>query len=362
MPLFPQDLLADLRALPGARHSFLRQLAEDDGAAHRAWLQTAVDAVGGPVKLRWTDVLGSLDNQRFFQGWSEVATTAALSASGWKVHDLAWPGPSLTARAPGGERYQVMVLSFVRQTRPADQQALQRLTAALDRVGSRSRIVVLVRRWLPHDFDPEPVRRAIDMWLREVDRAGWEGRYAEYRDDHISLEFALTGEQARDDQGVVALMLGPFDAHRVLETVERRLVCDLDAQRLSAWSDEPVIVSLVCDQPWRLPRGYLRELLYGKPISQQTVSAAPGGSGDGPVAYRATFGPEYTPSLFRDPLYSGVSGVVMLERRVDQPDPVVARSWLNPWASRPLAAAHLPGRTFAPIDRDGEHPVMGWID
>lgn len=354
MALFSDALLSDLRAMPGASHSFLKQLADDDGQPHRAWLEDSVAQVGGAVADRWADVLGSLDNRRFFQGWAEVATSRILAERGWRITDLAWPGPSLAARDPQGRPFNVMVLGFVRQLRAADQKAVQKLIRTLDRVGSKARIAILIRRWLPHDFDPEPVRRAIEMWLREVDRSGWDGRYAEYRDDNVSLEFALTGDQAREGQGVVALALGPYDAHRVLAQVEQRLVHELDTYRLSAWSDQPLLVACVCDQPWNLPRGYLRELLYGKPLAQATQPWEP--------RYTATFGPEMTPCLFRDPLYSTLAGVTLLERRTDQAAPSALRTYSNPWAHQVLGVDALPGRVFAEHRRDAGYPVMSWVD
>lgn len=354
MTLFTDALLDDLRRLPGASYSFLKQLADDDAAAHRQWLEAQVQRAPAALADRWVDVLGSLDNRRFFQGYAELATTTVLQRIGWRVTDLVWPGPSLAARDPAGSPFHLMPLGFVRQVRPADREAIARLARALNRVASRSRITVMVRRWLPHDFDPEPVRQAVDMWLREVDRAGWDGRYAEYRDDHVSLEFALTGERARKGQGVVALVLGPFDADRVMQTLERRLVDELDAWRLSAWAAHPVIVCCVADQPWGLPPGYLRELLYGKPVRQCTQPWDP--------RYTATFGPEFTPCLFRDPLYEALAGVVFIERRPDRVDPVAATAFINPWCERPVAVDAMPGRVFAVHHLDANRPVMAWVD
>lgn len=353
MALFPDALLGDLRALPGAEHSFLKQLAQADGADTRAWIQAAVDRVGGAVADRWADVLGSLDNRRFFQGYAELASSEVLGQRGWRITDLSWPGPSLTARDPVGEPYHLLALGFIKQVRPADRVAVQRLSRALDRVGSRARIVVLVRRWLPHDFDPEPVRRAIEMWLREVDRSGWDGRYAEYRDEHVDLEFALTGEQAREGQGVVALSLGPYDAHRTMEALEQRIVSELDAWRLSAWSEQPVVLGLVSDQRWDLPQGYLRELLYGKPVRQETHAHEP--------RYTATFGVEMTPCLFRDPLYRALSAVVLVERVPGRTAPAASRSFVNPWADHQLQVDALPGRVFAVHGREGDAATMAWV-
>lgn len=353
MVLYPEAMLDDLRLLPGAEHSFLVQLARPDGAPWREWLTDALAEVDGPARARWADALRSLHNPTFFQAWAELATARVLAARGWKLTDLSWPGPNLVLRDPEGRRFTTLVLAFLRQERLADRDAVQRLCRALDRIGSRSRIVVLVRRWLPHDFDPEPVRRAIDMWLREVDRSGWEGRYAEYRDAHISLEFALTGEKARGGQRVVATALGPYDAHRTLQVMEQRVVQELDAVRLSTWNDLPVLLSLVTDQPWRLPRGYLRELFYGKP-RQQTTAPPPEG-------YQALFDGGGGPCLFHDPIYRAVSAALLIHRAPQRVEPEPFHSYQNPWAERRVDAGALPGATFGLQSQGPDGVVMRWI-
>lgn len=354
MVLYSDALLEDLRQLPGSDHSFVKQLAQEDGAPWRDWLQEQVTSVGGPATDRWCEALRSLDNSQFFQGYAELSSASILQGLGWRLVDLSGPGPSLVIRDPSGQRFTNLVLSFIRQERLADRETINRLVRALSRVGSRSRIVVLIRRWLPHDFDAEPVRRAIDMWLREVDRNGWDGRYAEYRDDHISLEFALSGETAREGQDVVAMALGPFDAHRAMEAIEKRVVYELDALRLSAWSDLPVLLTLVSDQPWRLPNGYLRELFYAKPCRIETHI-------DG-LRSSATFDRDSGPCLFRDPLYRAVSAALLLQRPAHRVQPEALSSYVNPWAERPVWPADLPGRVFAVQSKDTETTTMAWQD
>jgi hypothetical protein len=350
--LFSDAILDDLRRVPGARHSFARQLAHEDGEAVRAMLEDAATRVPAPVRERWRGALTSLENRRFFQGFGEAAATVQLGRAGWTVTELAWPGPSLVARHESGVEADILVLSFIRQVRPGpDAAMIGRLHRALDRVGSRARIAVLVRRWLPHDFDPEPVRRAIDLWLREVDRGGWDGRYAAYDDEHVSLEFALTGEQAAEGEGVVAFTIGPFESQRTLEAIERRMVAELDRDRLHRpRRDRPTLVVTVTDQPYRVSPGYLRELFLGKPFAQVTDPDRPG--------LELWYGARYAPCLFRDPHYRHVAGVVMVERPADAPAALQARAWLNPWADPDLTAAHV-GCPALSLDRFEDAPGHG---
>ena len=230
-----------------------------------------------------------------------------------------------------------------------------RLRRALDRVGSRARIAVLVRRWLPHDFDPEPVRRAIDLWLREVDRGGWDGRYAAYDDDHVSLEFALTGEKAGEGDPVVAFVLGPFEAQRTLEAIERRLVGELDRSRLqSGHAERPTLVAVVGDQPFRVSEGYLREFFFGKPTFQLTQADRPG--------LELWYGPRDAPCLFRDPHYGHVMGILKLERTDRQGPGLIAHGWLNPWSASTLSAADLGCPTLGRERWEDEHAVIRLIE
>ena len=353
MTLFPDALLDDLRRIPGATYSFARQVAAPDGATVRARLEAIAAQVGGAVSHRWADVLSSLDNRRFFQGFAEAGVAGLLQDARWQVPDLAWPGPGLHLMTPSGLHLHGAVLAFIRQVRPgADQAAIQRLAGALGRTSAKRRIGLVVNRWLPHDFDPEPVRQAVDMWLREVERGTWTGRYAAYEDEHISLEFSLTGEEASRGQTVLAFTLGPFQAHRVLDAVGSRMVEELDRLRLHSPTPLPVLLSCVTDQPWRLPDGYLRELLYGKPTWQTQ-------SGDPPELLSA-FSPGDAPSLYRDPLYRNVAGVLFLERPLHDPAALRGRAFLNPWASDPVAPQDLPVPTFQVVRWEGEMAVMGW--
>jgi hypothetical protein len=351
MPLYPDALLADLQRLPGGGHCFLKQLAEPTMEPLRARLEELQAAVGPEVAERWADQLTSLDNRRFFQAFSEAWTAGALLAAGWRPEALAWPGPNLLASRPHDPPVEVLVLGFVRQVRPLPDRAIsEKLARAVNRVASRSRVAILVRRWLPHDFDPEPVRRAIEMWLKEVDRGGWDGRYAAYDDEAISLEFALTGESASAQDGVVAFTVGPFDAHRSMEAMERRIIAELDRHRAASPAARPLLVSCVSDQPWRLSPGYVRDLLYGKPCEQAVTVRG----------LELTWGPEYSPSLFRDPFYSHVSGLLLIDRPTNDPVGLRMEAFFNPWSPHPLHPAEQPWPTLG-LDRwSNEGPTLRW--
>lgn len=327
MELFPERLVSDLAGLPGGSHAFLKQICGPDAVGVRRALQGAVDRVGPVYEDRAVDLLGSLDNTRFFQGFAEVASLVPLLRARWRLVGLQSPGPRFELRAPDGRAFHLSVFAFLFQTRPgAEAAARERLVASLQRVTTQRRFVVAVRRWLPHDLDPEPVRRAVEMWLRDVAQGRWQGRYASYEDEHLELEFALTGETVRPGMSPVAFAIGPVLAHRTLEVVEPRVVRELDRYAGSRLRDTPLLVSCVADQPWALTPGYLRDFLYGRPM--ETVT--------GPAGTEERFGDQGSVSLFRDPLYAAAAGVMFVDRRVEAPTRARSRVWLNPWSAAPL--------------------------
>lgn len=352
MELFDEALLEDVRRLPGAQHSFYKQIASPVGAPLRDRLTQTARACSPAVQTRWRELLNALDNKRFFQGFAEAALCERLLKASWKLTELAWPGPVIRASSPSGRSYNLVVLSFVRQIRPRpDRDTLKRLIRSLNRVNARTRIGIHVQRWLPHDFEPEPVRRAVEMWLRDIEQQGGGDRYAVYADEHVSLEFALTDETANEEQSVVAFTVGPLGSQRTLEFVQSRLLNELDLYRLSPIGAEPLLVSCVTQVPWQLSRGWLREMLFGPAAWQST-----GGS---PPRFEAGYTENAEPSLFRDMLYRSLSGVVFLDRSVVGRD-FRAQGYLNPWGRHPLSPAALPFPSLGVVRRSLRETIIGW--
>jgi len=338
MELFPDRLVTDLERLPGESHSWLKQVCSPEYADVRERLRSAI-VRGGPIHAdRAVDLLSSLDNRRFFQGFAEVSALAAARASGWELTGLSAPGPKLEMRSPSGQRWVLGVLAFLHQARPeGERSSAALLRAGLLRVQGKHRFSVLVRRWLPHDFDVDPVRRVTETWLAQVAAGRWEGRYAAYDDDRISLEFCLTGEKVRKGEPLLAQVLGPFLANRTLEAVEPRIVRELDRHNASSLRDTPVLLACVADQPWALSPGYARDFLYGRPRAML---------GDNAGQTVTCFSPTGSVAVFRDPTYRNVGGLLLIDRQSDAPTRLRVRAWLNPWADQPLRPADIGFRCF----------------
>jgi hypothetical protein len=349
-PTSQSQRLSDLSAMPGAEHSFLKQLATPPAAAIRAHLSAQQDAAPPAVANRWADALNSFDNRRFFQALAEVQGVHHLSTTGWRLRGI--QGRTLAMEHPDGREVELLTLAFLRQVRPApDRAAIRRLVRTLGRLGARSRIVVLVRRWLPHDFDPEPVRQAVDLWLDQVDKGDWQGRHAAFEDEHLSLEFSLTGRKSPDGRGAVAFALGPFMAQHTAEVLETRLVLELDQLRLArpAGQAPPLLLSCVANQPWSISSSYLRGLFLGKPDCTWT---------DEDGLQRSRFSRRPGPSLFQDPIYHHASGVMMVALDPADPRQLAAETHLHPWAEASLAPGDVGGSTWAAEHRTDDEATV----
>ncbi|MED5371954.1 MAG: hypothetical protein VX899_13130 [Myxococcota bacterium] len=354
--LFTPNLLRDLRGMPGAGHSFVKQLA-GNGALEtrlRGELQRALDELPAGLRQDLTDGLSSLSNPRFFQAFAKLSTARVLQMGGWELDHR----DALYARRPGGDAVRVMVVGFLSATDPElDGARIKQLEQSLSRISARTRFVVSVRRWLPQGFDPEPVRQAVELWLREVEAGRWKTRFAAYEDEAVSLEFGLVGgleapRRVRGEQSAPLFSIGPFTGEAAMSAIESRVVRELDRLSVAPEGHHPVLLSVVGDQPWRIPPGTLRAFFYGKPRWIQTTWE-PGLPG-----WEACLSRETEPCLYKDPLYAKVVGTLLLHRPQRDQLLVSGETWSNPFSKAPLQAQELPLPAVAAYSHEDERPIL----
>ncbi len=356
--LFSSNMLREIRGLPGARHSFVKQLCASGATEERLRYQISAGIEHLPQSLALSigDRLSSLDNRRFFQGLSELATARVLQRGDWTLDAPSSNG--FQAVRPSGMPVNVLVLSFIHAgALDLDRLRVDKLEQTLGRVSARTRFVVSVQRWLPQDFRAEPVRQAVELWLREVEAGRWKSRYAAYEDDSVSLEFGLVGKlsdpvRASGEQAAPLLTLGPFGGANAMSAIESKVVQELDRQRISPQGHQPVLVSVVGDRPWGLPHNTLQAFFYGKPRWIQT-SWEPG-----VPEWEACLSREAEPCLYKDPLYQGVIGTLLLHRSAPDRMDLGGAAWSNPFAPVPLSAPEVPLDSIAAYTKDEERPVL----
>jgi hypothetical protein len=210
-------------------------------------------------------------------------------------------------------------------------EALRLLCDRLDRTFAHRRYVLFVRRALPDVIDVDGIARAVSLWLSAVERGERHEKHAVYEDGDIAFELTLVEGGGAGAPRV--LTVGPVDALERLAAVDSEVV-ELAVQLEESLGDLPVVVSLASDASWRLPRGYVEQLLYG---TADAIVASQG-------SYEATFRPNGR-SLFSDPVCRYLVGLWWTSPTDDGGTAAIAHD--NPW-SRGVAQLSPPCRRFAP--------------
>jgi len=351
MPLYSETLLNNFASAQGFADSILQQMAAGPERTVLTHLGNLYDQVATPVQDRWKTSLVNMDNRRFFQGYAEAVSAAFLVRAGWSVVDVCHPKPCLILRHPDGRELRLVTLAFLQpEQHPADPKDLETLARVVNRSDSDKRITILVRKWTNHDFDPEPVRRCIDIWLDAIAKGEWRGRYATFEDDHISLEFTRTDDNVEGGDGAVAFLIAPENGLRTMEVIESRLVYELDSLLAKAPKDTQLMVSLVTNTAWSLSPGLVRSLFYGRPIWQVTNGR--------PQDQRFGFELGTEPAIFHENHYAALGGALMVDRPQERGP--CGRAYLNPWATRLLGSSDLACASFTSENTDDDFRVMHW--
>lgn len=353
MHLYSDTLLNDLAGKKGSADSILSQMAAGPSRHILHHISALFDGAAAPVQDRWSESLRSTDNRKFFQGFGEAISAAFLARAGWRIVDVCSPRPCLVLEHPDGRVLRIVTLAFLKNPpREEDAEARATLARVVNRADSNKRITILVHKWDPHKFDPEPVRRCVDIWLDAIRKGEWTGRCASYEDDYIKLEFRRTDDDTCRGGGAVSFLLAPSNGLHTMDVVESRLVYELDQIMERSPQDTSLMLSLVTNTTWGLPPGLVRSLFYGRPVWTMADGT--------PDHRRYGFQLGEEPALFQEGQYAGLSGTLV----VDQPEGrgPCGRAYLNPWSNRPLNGSDVACAVFEKEREEEESGfrVMRW--
>lgn len=350
--LFPDTLMTDLEARVGNDDSILGEIIRGPQRPILNKISTLYDQSAPAVRKRWQESLRSTDNRKFFQGYAEAISAAFLVDAGWSLVDVCSPKSCLVLKHTDGREQRLITLAFLQSLQsPEEKAAIEQLARVANRANSDRRITILVHKWTPHKFDPEPVRRCIDIWLDAIAKGSWKGRYATYEDDHIQIEFTRTDEPTKPGQGSVAFLLAPNNGSATMDLVESRMVYELDKLLKNSNPNGSLLVSLVTNTKWAISPGLIRSLLYGRPIWQVTNG----------VAKNKKFGfqvGEGGPALFQEDGYHRLGGALIIDQHEDRGP--CGRAYLNPWSTQVLDGQDVVCTSFAAERSEDDFRVMSW--
>lgn len=326
-------------------------------AGVRQRLADALGALPADVRLELVRAMASPDRNI----WARSMFSAIGLARGAGLEPARFTSSGgLVLRGADGAETGLVVVAYPAERFPAgDPDDLARLGSALDATFGDRQYVLYLRKAVPAGFDPAPVARAVHLWLSAIQRGEWQGQHAIYEDNGIALELTLTGAFREEAQSGRLFTVGPISSLERLAALDQRLVDETHRFHEEA-GEMPLVFALGADGPWRMPRGYVQQLLYGTADEIRTETAADGAS---PV-YEAAFRPNGR-SLFSDPVCRDVTALWWIEPDGTDVLGFRTRTYENPWSAHPpvpVAALRFRVVGVRPADRGaGDQVVLSWM-
>jgi hypothetical protein len=364
--LFSDELRAELAALPRPHPSFLVSLLTREEPAIQAFRSQIVlwwDHLEDEARAVYLERLRSLENEEFFQAFGELAVHEIL-----RYHDVSVlkyppkPGGWMTVSSGNGEgtEFGLGVLSYLPEVQIRGSLSVYRhLVRELNQIHHHYFFSVYLKRWLPYDFDPRPIKRALEVWLDSLDDGSWHGKYAEYRDESIHLEFSILDKLNEDRRNLVRFRISPLRAPDVLEKIVNCVDTLLEnTPDDDSFEGKPLVATVFSNEDWSLPEQFLQDFLYGKPDYNFNWTTH-GGRNERLKSFTQRSSKYGVFSLEK---YSRVSAIVLADKEWERDKVVFSLKVLhNPWAEVPLPNDYFADfAQYRTIERDGETAYLCW--
>ena len=319
--------------------------------------------LGDSAKAPFGDRLRSLENDEFFQAFGELAVHEIMRYHGIRIHRYsASPGGWMTAASGSGgssTEFGLAVLSDLPEVQVRGSMSVFRhLIRELNQIQHHYYFSVYLKRWLPYDFDPRPIKRALEVWLGSLDEGSWHGKYAEYRDDNIHLEFSILDKLNEERRDLVRFRISPLRTPQALERIVDCVDRLMESARASGIGGQPLVASVFSNEDWALPEMFTLDHFYGKPDYSFNWSTHGGRHERVRTVQQASS--KY--GIFSDDKYRDLSAIVMTDKEWDRDKVVFSLRVLhNPWAENPLPRECFGDfAQYCTIQRDGTESYLAW--
>ncbi len=364
--LFPSELQSELAELPRPHPSFLVSLLTRDESAivqFRNQIEQWYSQLGEPARNDFATRLRSLENEVFFQAFGELAVHEILRYHRIKVTEYS-DVPAGTMKAKAGDDtdpFGLGVIAYLPEVQIRGSMSVYRhLVRELNQIHHHYYFSVYLKKWLPYDFDPRPIKRALEVWLDSLDDGSWHGKYAEYRDDNIHLEFSILDKLNEDRRDLVRFRISPLRAPEVLDRVGDCVTTLVNESNESPLKDLPLVASVFSNEDWALPMSFLHDYIYGK-ADYSFNWTTKGGRCERLKAYSrksAKYG------LFVNEHFDKVSALLLVDKEWERDKVVFSLRVLhNPWAETPLSPEVFRGfAQYRKVDEEDGVSYLGWDD
>ncbi len=366
--LYTEEFLSQFEDTSGPQTAFVVNLCtrpEPQIEGFRQQIEDWYAHLREDARPYYRERLSSLDNPTFFQAFSELVLHELFLNHEMKV--LTYPvedAETLAVALPGGEgSFSLAVQSFIPEVQVrGSMQPFRRLLRELKEIEHRFMFSVYLKRWLPYNFDPKPIRRALEAWLNSLEDTNWEGKYAEYRDDHIHLEFSILDRLRQPRADLVKFRITPLRAPSVLASLGTVIEDKVQRCVAEAGEDTPLVMALFGNEEWDLPVSYIEDFLYNKANFTFNWTTRHGRR----ERLRSFKANGRANALFSRASCRALSAIALIDKRWERDRAVFSmRLYHNPWCAVPLSPEVFHGFAQFKVMPSGEHgdeTIMAWSD
>lgn len=363
--LYAQQFQDEVADLPRPHPSFVVSLlgrSEPAIVSFRTQIENWWGHLGEGTKAAYTDRLCSLENDVFFQAFAELAVHEIFRYHDIRVLGHA-PRPGATVPAAIGSEdeaaFGLGVLSYLPEVQIRGSMSVYRhLIRELNGIHHHYNFSVYLKRWLPYDFDPRPIKRALEVWLDSLDDGSWHGKYAEYRDDNIHLEFSILDKLNEDRRSLVRFRISPLRSPEALERIGEhidRLVAEADKTELK---DVPLVAALFSNEEWSVPENFLQDYVYGKADYSFNWTTHRGRT----ERLKSFTQKSAKYGVFTQERLRKVSALILCDKEWERDKVVFSlRVHHNPWADKPLDPDLFGDfAQYRTVEREDESTFLAW--
>lgn len=288
--------------------------------------------------------LTSVKNEEFFQGFAELALHQLFMKEGlqFKQFPDGLQKTLFQVGAPGQDRdFLLHVASFMPEGHSAyARRAYRSFIEELNKIRQKYRFAVFLRRWLPAEFDPTVVRRALENWFHRLDSDPHGGMYAEYRDGGVHVEFSILSRLKTPQDHLVGFYLTPLESGDILDRFREVMDSTLARYRRTGDRKRPLVITLFNNDEWKLPPNSLYDFFYGKPRMSFEWQ-----SNEGRRELVRDFSHIFAQSIFNTGQGEDLAAVLLVERSWrDSGVELKVRCLHNPWCRFQLPEGFLSQR------------------
>lgn len=343
--LFEEQSISAVQTLPIAESHFTHLLSSPNSKELRKFLSVISEVIPIELVLQYKESLHSLNNRTSFQAFCELTSLIQLHQLGWKYDPLEQPDGGFKLNKD--DQYLILIpISIIQQpSLTIELENRAKLQRVLNRIQSKHKVGIVLRRPLPEMFDPDPIRLSISKWLESDNKPG---TFAYYKDQNVWIEVGLLNTTPNEEGDFVSFIQGAIRGDTIWDHVKENAQNAINRyQRSNPDSKCPIVLSIGANRPLPILPNLLRYYLYGPLhsfISENNRRVC-------------SFDPTLNLAWLHEEENRNIGGIIINTLNTNT---IEHTSYQNPWHTPSNNHLELPKPAFIMTKMEENHPVLVW--